>query len=104
MLGDIVIGRVITAPVANENRQHDGEPTKAQRAWLLRGLRQPGGKLPLFDRNGQRVRHKTVQACLDNGWAERWFENPVKPDWQVCRLTPEGYTILGVARPARKSA
>jgi hypothetical protein len=28
-------------------------PTAAQRGWLVRGLDQPGGKLPLFDRNGQ---------------------------------------------------
>jgi hypothetical protein len=34
-------------------------PTPAQRAWLMRGLGQPGGKLPLFDRNGQRVNPKT---------------------------------------------
>jgi hypothetical protein len=104
MLGVSVIGRIISAPVANENRHRAGEPSKAQRAYLLRGLRQPGGKLPLFDRNGQRVRTKTVQACLDAGWAEHWFHNPIKPDWQVCRLTSHGYQILGVDQPARKSA
>jgi hypothetical protein len=70
-------------------------PTKAQRAYLARGLEQPGGKLPLFDHNGRRVSARTVQACLDNGWAEPWFANPVKPDWQVCRLTAEGRRAAG---------
>src|SRR5688572_4780174 len=28
-------------------------PTPEQREWLKRGLEQPGGKLPLFDRYGQ---------------------------------------------------
>jgi hypothetical protein len=70
-------------------------PTKAQRAYLARGLDQPGGKLPLFDHNGRRISARTVKACLDNGWAEPWFANPVKPDWQVCRLTAEGRRAAG---------
>ena len=70
-----------------------------QRSWYL-GPHQE----PLFDRNGQRVRAKTVQACLDAGWAEPWFDNPIKPDWQVCRLTADGYQVLGVDQPVRKSA
>jgi hypothetical protein len=65
-------------------------PSAVQRAWLTRGLDQPGGKLPLFDRNGQRVSPKTVRACLANGWAEPWFANPLKPDWLVCKLTSAG--------------
>ncbi|WPZ33259.1 hypothetical protein T8K17_18700 [Thalassobaculum sp. OXR-137] len=70
-------------------------PTAAQRAWLARGLDQPGGKLPLFDRNGQRVNARMVRACLDRGWAEPWFENPLKPDWLVCKLTRNGRRIVG---------
>ncbi|WP_184042884.1 hypothetical protein [Roseospira visakhapatnamensis] len=69
-------------------------PTKAQRAWLRRGLGQPGGKLPLFDHNGRRVSARTVRACLDAGWAEPWFSNPLKPDWQVCKLTEAGRVLL----------
>jgi hypothetical protein len=65
-------------------------PTPAQRAYLRRGLSQPGGKLPLFDHEGQRVDPKTIHACLRHGWAEPWFANPMKPDWLVCRLTPAG--------------
>lgn len=99
-----MFGTVISRPSANDNRHEAGEPTKAQRAWLLRGVRQPGGKLPLFDRNGQRVRAKTVEACIEAGWAEPWFSNPVKPDWQVCRLTPAGFAVLGVDGHARESA
>ena len=70
-------------------------PTVAQRAWLQRGLAQPGGKLPLFDRNGQRVSPRTIKACLEHGWAEPWFANPLKPDWLVCKLTPEGRRAVG---------
>nr|WP_184431569.1 hypothetical protein [Roseospira goensis] len=60
---------------------------------MRRGLAQPGGKLPLFDANGRRVSRRLVQACLDAGWAEPWFANPVKPDWQVCKLTDAGRTV-----------
>jgi len=70
-------------------------PTKAQRAWLRRGLEQPGGKLPLFDENGRRVSSRMVKACLDAGWAEPWFSNPLKPDWQVCKLTALGREVVG---------
>lgn len=68
-------------------------PTGPQRDWLRRGLDQPGGKLPLFDENGQRVNTRMVRACLQKGWAEPWFENPLKPDWLVCKLTPQGRKI-----------
>ncbi|MCG5244181.1 hypothetical protein [Azospirillum doebereinerae] len=69
-------------------------PTDVQAAWLRRGSDQPGGKLPLFDERGQRVKKPTVDACLKAGWAERWFDNPLKPDWLVCRLTDAGRTAL----------
>jgi hypothetical protein len=65
-------------------------PTPAQRSWLSRGLDQPGGKLPLFDRDGKRVSPQMVRACIDAGWASPWFANPLKPDWLVCRLTETG--------------
>ncbi|MCC7049807.1 MAG: hypothetical protein IT562_24080 [Alphaproteobacteria bacterium] len=65
-------------------------PTAAQRDWLKRGIGQPGGKLPLFDRRGQRVNDRTVRACLEQGWAEPWFANPLKPGWTVCKLTELG--------------
>lgn len=65
-------------------------PTPAQRAWLRRGLGQAGGKLSLFDEDGQRMNARTIRACIAAGWAEPWFQNPLKPDWLVCRLTPAG--------------
>lgn len=68
-------------------------PSPAQRRWLRRGLDQPGGKLPLFDERGQRVSRRVVEACLAAGWAEPWFDNPLKPDWLVCRLTDAGREI-----------
>jgi hypothetical protein len=74
-------------------------PTEAQRRYLARGLQEPGGKLPLFDREGREVPKKTIEACIAHGWAEPWVKNPIKPDWLVCRLTPAGLRALGVAVP-----
>lgn len=65
-------------------------PSKAQKSYLRRGLDQPGGKLPLFDENGREFNPRTIRSCIDHGWAEPWFSNPQKPDWQVCKLTPLG--------------
>ena len=70
-----------------------GKPTAAQLRWLQRGLTQPGGKLPLFDERGVKVGRRTVEACLAAGWAQRWFDNPLKPDWLVCKLTPAGRAL-----------
>ena len=69
-------------------------PSSTQRAWLSRGLNQPGGKLPLFDESGQRISPRTIQSSLDQGWAEPWFANPTKPDWLVCKLTDLGRAAL----------
>ena len=77
----------------------EGHPTEAQRRYLERGLTQPGGKLPLFDRHGREIPHKTIETCIAHGWAEPWFANPIKPDWLVCRLTAAGYRVLGHAPP-----
>jgi len=71
-----------------------GEPTAAQRTWLSRGLAQSGGKLPLFSQEGQRIDTRTVRSCIEQGWAEPWFANPLKPDWLVCRLTPAGRALF----------
>jgi hypothetical protein len=71
------------------------KPTAAQRRYLIRGLSQPGGKLPLFDENGQEVPRRTIEACLAAGWAEHWIANPIKPDWLVCRLTDAGRAAIG---------
>lgn len=70
------------------------QPTAQQRKWLRRGLNQAGGKLPLFDEVGQKVSDRTVNACIEHGWAEPWFNNPLKPDWQVCKLTDAGRRLL----------
>ena len=84
--------RDATLTVVNFERQPP-RPTAAQMAWLSRGLDQPGGKLPLFDRNGQRVSPRTVKTCIERGWAEPWFSNPLKPDWLICKLTAEGRRV-----------
>jgi hypothetical protein len=69
-------------------------PTGNQKQWLKRGLDQPGGKLPLFDHDGQRVPDRTIRSCVANGWAEPWFSNPLKPDWLVCKLTEDGRALF----------
>jgi hypothetical protein len=79
-------------------------PSEAQRRYLERGLTQPGGKLPLFDREGREVSKKTVESCVAHGWATPWVHNPIKPDWLVCRLTPAGYRVLGGEPPSDPAA
>ena len=68
--------------------------TAAQRAWLGRGMTQAGGKLPLFDNSGQRISERTVRSCIRHGWDEPWFDNPLKPDWMVCKITAAGRRAL----------
>ena len=79
------------APAASPAK---AKPNTAQRRYLVRGLAQPGGKLPLFDEDGQHVHPALVRACIEHGWAEPWFGNPLKPDWLICRLTEAGRRIL----------
>lgn len=86
-----------TLSVANTNA-NQSFPSDTQRKWLKRGLTQPGGKLPLFDEWGQKVDESLVRRCIEMGWAEPWFTNPLKPDWLVCRLTQAGNQILNSER------
>ncbi len=67
--------------------------------WLTRGLTQAGGKLPLFDESGQRINDRTVSSCLEHGWVEPWFENPIKPGWNICKLTDRGRALLARDEP-----
>jgi hypothetical protein len=70
-------------------------PTDPERAWLALGLSQPGGKLPIFDGQGQQVSPAMVRACIEQGWATPWVANPLKPDWLICKLTEAGRAALG---------
>jgi hypothetical protein len=76
--------------MAERGAIHHVRPSAAQLSWLKRGLKQPGGKLPLFDEWGQRVNEQTIRSCIAQGWAEPWFANPLKPDWLVCKLSDTG--------------
>ena len=58
------------------------------------GINQPGGKLPLFDGQGQEINLSVIKACVNKGHAEQWFANPLKPDWLVCRLTDKGRQVI----------
>ncbi len=84
------------APIVERPPQpaRNPQPTENQLNWMRRGLAQPGGKLPLFDDNGQKVSERTVRSCLDHGWVEPWFANPVKPDWLICKLTEAGRRLF----------
>ncbi len=99
------LSEAVNAPV---KRGGGGRPslrvTAAQKKYLSLGLDQPGGKLPLFDRNGAGIDRKTVESCIAKGWAEPWFANPTKPDWLVCKLTAAGYAVLGRSAPAGNGA
>ena len=90
---------VALQPHRHRIRSRDGgdgvnKLSPAQRNWLVRGLSQPGGKLPLFNRDGQKISDRTIKSCIRQGWAEPWFENPIKPDWLVCKLTDSGRRLL----------
>ena len=76
-------------------------PSTAQRLWLGYGVAQPGGKLPLFDREGQTINPQTIKACIREGWAEPWMSNPINPDWLVCRLTDTGREAIGGGKAAK---
>jgi hypothetical protein len=69
-------------------------PTDAQRRWLGYGLKQPGGKLPLYDEVGARVAQDLITSCVKAGWAEPWALNPLRPEPQICRLTEAGRQAL----------
>lgn len=74
----------------NDNDRDGVRPTLPELFYLRRGLGQPGGKLPLFDLDGQAIAPQVVRSCLKRGWAEPWFHNPLKPEWLVCKLTEQG--------------
>lgn len=73
-------------------RARQAKPTEAERAWLAAGLDQQAGRLPLFDAEGQRVDAKLIQACLDRGWCEPWFD--ASPHLLPFRITDAGMAAL----------
>ena len=79
-----------SAFAVNDNELEPDLPALKDLLYLRRGLTQPGGKLPLFDLDGQEIDRALVRRCLQRGWAEPWFNNPLKPDWLVCKLTEAG--------------
>lgn len=92
---DLGVTRPASKAAPRKRRDAQPRPTTVQRWWLSHGLTQPGGKLPLFDAEGQTVSRQTIRSCIRQGWAAPWIVNPVKPDWLVCRLTDGGRSALG---------
>lgn len=86
-----------------KNKHTKHKPSSAQKRYLRLGLGQAGGKLPLFDENGQRIDPRTINSCLTQGWCEPWFKNPIKPDWRVCRLTDAGRKVAAIGKKNRLS-
>lgn len=43
--------------------------TRDERDYLSMGAAQPGGKLPLFDHDGQEIKTAIIRACLKKGHA-----------------------------------
>ena len=86
----------INLPMSDQVAHNTAQPapSRAELSYLRRGMFEPGGKLPLFDRRGQEINPAIIQICLANKWAEHWFANPVKPDWLVCRLTQAGRDVV----------
>jgi hypothetical protein len=82
------------AALSDYGERPEPRPNPAQRRYLSRGLKQAGGKLPLFDQEGQHFHPALVRACIAHGWAEPWFGNPLKPDWLICKLTDKGRRAL----------
>jgi len=94
--------KALSAPEAvpralNDNQREADLPTLPELFYLRRGLAQPGGKLPLFDLDGQAIAGEVVRSCLKRGWAEPWFANPLKPGWLVCKLTEAGRRLAASA-------
>ena len=90
----MVSEQVESGTSSGTNGPSAAQPSAAQLNWLRMGLGQPGGKLPLFNKDGQRIDKRTVRACLANGWAEPWVPNPIKPDWEVCKLSEAGRRLF----------
>lgn len=80
-----------------EAADHAPVMSKVQRLYLARGLAEPGGKLPIFDREGQEISKAIIEACVRAGWAEPWYHNPIKKDWLVCKLTVKGRLAVAKA-------
>ncbi|MEQ9042600.1 MAG: hypothetical protein RLO23_02140 [Alphaproteobacteria bacterium] len=72
--------------------------TVAQRRWLECGLDGRDGKLPLFDRDGRAIHPQTIRRCVELGYAEPWFRDPLRTDFPVCKLTPRGRTLAEASR------
>lgn len=90
----------LAALAFNDNGLEEDLPTLHELLYLRRGLSQAGGKLPLFDLDGQSIDVAIVKKCLKRGWAQAWFNNPLKPDWLVCKLTEAGRQVAtGAAEP-----
>ena len=93
-VGEAGSSAVAKQTVDNQNSEKEsGKPSTAQVRYLRQGLHQAGGKLPLFNEDGQEIVAKTIRACIEKGWAEPWFDNPVKPNWLVCKLTEAGRKV-----------
>ncbi len=80
---------------ANRSRTKGVAHKSAALRFLKSGLRSPGGKLPLFDEEGQRVDGDLMRYCVESGLAETWFVESRQPDLPIYRITEKGCAALG---------
>ncbi|MET4805963.1 SPOR domain-containing protein [Limibacillus sp. MBR-115] len=74
----------------------DIRPSPAEKEWMRGGLKQPGGKLLLFDEEDEPIDPTIVRRCLDQLWVEPWQVGDQKPHsvFLACRLTPLGRRLI----------
>ena len=69
-------------------------PSLAQRRYLQKGAQDDRGKLPLFDRDGQRYCVQTVEACVSAGWVKPIYKKTFLRDMDILEMTDEGCQAL----------
>lgn len=75
--------------------------TPADRRLLVRALRHPGGKLPMF-RGGRRVPLTVYRKLGDMGLARTWFPDPLRRNWSIYRLTEAGRVLAAEIKEQHK--
>ncbi len=82
--------------MTDEPAQHDDLSARLL-DWLQAGEKQPGGKLPLYDANGERIPKALIQVSLEYGLVEPW--TPGVAALGICKLTPLGRRFLSAPIP-----
>lgn len=82
--------------MTDDSAQHDDLSAKLL-DWLQAGENQPGGKLPLYDKDGERIPKALIQVSLEYGLVEPW--TPGVAPLGICKLTSLGRKFLRTPIP-----